>query len=88
MKENTQNNKLRITPSTIIRTAILALALVNQVLAATGHSIIDVSDEDINTLVTTIFTVAAAIAAWWKNNSFTQAAIAADEVLKEKKLCE
>ena len=88
MKENTQNNKLRITPSTIIRTIILALALVNQVLAATGHSIIDVSDEDINTLVTTLFTVAAAIAAWWKNNSFTQAAIAADEVLKEKKLCE
>lgn len=82
---NESNNKLQITSGTIARTAILILALVNQVLTATGHSIINISDENINTLISTGFTIVSAIIAWWKNNSFTQAAIMADEVMKEDK---
>ena len=82
---NESNNKLQITSGTIARTAILILALVNQVLTATGHSIINISDENINTLISTGFTIISAIIAWWKNNSFTQAAIMADEVMKEDK---
>ena len=64
----------------------MVLALVNQVLTAMGHSIINVSDDDINTLISTGFTVVSAIIAWWKNNSFTHAAIMADEVLKNEKV--
>jgi SPP1 family holin len=82
---NESNNKLQITSGTIARTAILILALVNQVLTATGHSVINISDENINTLISTGFTIISAIIAWWKNNSFTQAAIMADEVMKEDK---
>ena len=82
---NESNNKLQITSGTIARTAILILALVNQVLTATGHSVINISDENINTLISTGFTIVSAIIAWWKNNSFTQAAIMADEVMKEDK---
>ena len=63
----------------------MILALVNQVLTATGHSVIKVSDDDINTLISTGFTIVSALIAWWKNNSFTQAAIMADEVMKEDK---
>lgn len=85
MQEITENNKLQITSGTIARTAILILALVNQVLTATGHSVIKVSDDDINTLISTGFTIVSALIAWWKNNSFTQAAIMADEVMKEDK---
>lgn len=77
---------MKITAGTIARTAILVLALVNQVLTAMGHSIINVSDDDINTLISTGFTVVSAIIAWWKNNSFTHAAIMADEVLKNEKV--
>ena len=33
------------------------------------------------TLVTTGLTVATSLAAWWKNNSFTPAAIKADQAL-------
>ena len=84
-ESNNSNNKLQITSGTIARTAILILALVNQVLTATGHSVINISDENINTLISTGFTIVSAIIAWWKNNSFTQSAIMADEVMKEDK---
>ena len=80
-------NKMNVTAGTIARTIILALALVNQILTATGHGIINISDDDVNTLISTIFTIISAIAAWWKNNSFTQSALKADEVMREEKLC-
>ena len=51
----------------------------------TGHSVINISDESVNTLISTGFTIVSALIAWWKNNSFTQAAIMADEVMKEDK---
>lgn len=76
---------MKISAGTIARTIILALALVNQVLTATGHNVINVSDDDINTLISTIFTIVTALIAWWRNNSFTQPALKADEVMKELK---
>ena len=82
------NQKQTVTPGTIARTLILALALINQILTASGHSIIAVSDDDINTLITTGFTVVSALLAWWKNNSFTRPALKADEVMREEKQCE
>lgn len=76
---------MKISIGTAARTVILLLALVNQVLTVTGHSIINISDEDINTLISTGFTVITAVIAWWKNNSFSSAAIKADELMKELK---
>lgn len=71
----------KITAGTIARTICLALALINQVLVMTGHSIIPIEDSTVEVLVTNIATIAAALAAWWKNNSFTPKAIAADKQL-------
>ena len=82
---NTKNNKMNITSGTIARTIILVLALLNQLLTATGHSVINISDESINTLISTSFTIVTAVIAWWKNNSFTQSALKADEVMRELK---
>ena len=82
---NFMNNKLNITSGTIARTIILVLALLNQILTATGHSVINISDESINTLISTGFTIVTAVIAWWKNNSFTQSALKADEVMRELK---
>lgn len=76
---------MKISASTIARTAILALALVNQILSATGHPVIPIEDAQIETLVSTGFTVVAALVNWWKNNSFTAAALKGDEVMKEAK---
>lgn len=70
-----------VSSGTIARTVILALALVNQVLSACGLAVLPIEDEDIESLVSVVWTVAAALAAWWKNNSFSAAAVQADETL-------
>lgn len=76
---------MKVSAGTIARTFVLALALINQLLTVFGYNVIDISTETINTLITTIFTVITAIISFWKNNSFTKAAIEADEVMKELK---
>ena len=77
---------MNITKGTLARTIILALALINQVLSVCGVAVLPIEDGQVETLVSTAWTVVAAAIAWWKNNSFTSAAIAADQVLKESKL--
>ena len=77
---------MKVSSGTIARTIVLAIALINQLLMAFGYNVINISDETINTLVGTIFTIVTALIAFWKNNSFTQAALEADEVMKELKL--
>lgn len=75
------NNK--VTTGTIIRTVLLSLALINQILTATGHSMIPIEDETITQLITNLATIITAIIAWWKNNSFTKAALAGDKAMHE-----
>lgn len=77
--------KEKVNAGTITRTIVLALALFNQVMTATGHAILPIDDETVNNLVSSAFTVVAACIAWWKNNSITPAAKEADKVLKELK---
>ena len=72
-------NKIKV--ATLTRTAVLILALTNQILSATGHSPIPVDDAQLEQLISTGMTVGAAIWAWWENNSFTKEAIAADNYL-------
>lgn len=69
----------------IIRTIILAVALLNQVLMLAGIQTIPVDDAALAEWLSMAFTGAAAVWAWWKNNSFTKAAIEADEILADLK---
>ena len=78
-------SKNNITAGTIARTIILLLALTNQVLAMCGKQILNIADDDIYQVVSIIFTIGASVWGWWKNNSFTQEAIKADEVMTELK---
>ena len=78
---NTTTNK--ISAATIARTACLLLALTNQVLTACGRPILPIESETLNQLVTSGLTVAAALVSWWKNNSFTRVALAADSFLTQ-----
>ena len=71
--------KHKISPSTIARTVALALALTNQILSATGHAVLPIESAQLEQLVSTGLTVAAALVSWWKNNSFTPEAIEADD---------
>lgn len=75
---NTNTNDLTVKTGTIVRTICLALALINQLLSASGHAVLPIQDEQAETLVTVAITVAVAVWNWWKNNSFTKKAIAAD----------
>lgn len=76
---------MKIKASTIARTAVLALALANQILSAAGKSPLPIDSATLEPWVTTGLTTAAAVWAWWKNNSFTPEAIRADELMKEMK---
>ena len=80
MKQN-----CHISPSTMARTAALALALTNQVLSATGHAVLPIESAQLEQLVSTGLTVAAALVSWWENNSFTAEAIQADDYLTRLK---
>ena len=50
-----------------------------------GVSPLPIEDEQVETIITTTWTVIAAVWAWWKNNSFTQAALAGDALKNELK---
>lgn len=77
---------MEITAGTIARTIILALALINQLLSASGHAVIPIEDATIESLVSTAFTVIVALVAWWKNNSFTKTAQFGDFCMREKRI--
>ena len=64
-----------ISASTLARTAALALALTNQVLSAVGKPILPIESAQLEQLISSGLTVAAALASWWNNNSFTPEAI-------------
>ena len=68
-----------ITAGTIARTAVLLLALTNQMLSAMGKSPLPIESTTVEQLVTAGITTIAALVAWWKINSFTKEAIAADK---------
>lgn len=68
----------KISGDTIARTVILALALLNQILIVCGHPILKFEEDTVYQLVSVLWTTAASIAAWWKNNSFTCLACEAD----------
>ena len=72
-------NNLKISTGTIARTAVLLLALTNQVLSALGRPMLPTESQTVEQLITAGITTVAALVAWWRNNSFTAAAIQADK---------
>lgn len=64
-----------MTKGTIVRTIVLFVALLNQILVSFGKSPIPLDEAMINdiavqldVLLASIFTAGAAIVAWWKDN--------------------
>lgn len=73
--------KKKMETGTIVRTAVLVFALINQVLTISGYNPLPFTEGEFGEAVSMVLTVGAALWTWWKNNSFTQAAIEADEKL-------
>lgn len=75
---------MKIETSTIVRTVILALALINQWFVMVGMTPVSgVDQEALYSFISTGITIVMSIMAWWKNNSFTQPAVKADVYMKE-----
>ena len=72
-----------IKKSTIVRTIMLLIVLINLVLKAFGIDVISVEESLIATIVEMLIEVAVIVVAFWKNNSFTPKAIKADEFLQQ-----
>lgn len=77
--------KYEIKKDTIIRTACLALSWVNYYLTTKGKSPLPISDAQVQTGVSYGLMLAATIWSWWKNNSFTQPALAGDVAMRAAK---
>ncbi len=80
-----QRNEVIISKGTIVRTIMLVLVLVNMILQHFGIDIIKVDENEIASLVEILIQLAVIVVSFWKNNSFTDKAIRADEFLKNLK---
>lgn len=76
---------MKIETGTIARTAVLVIALINQLCAIMGWTPLDLDEDMIYQVCTIVATIGASLWSWWKNNSFTKAALEADKVLKSIK---
>lgn len=74
---------MKVTKGTIIRTACLILAIINNLLAIFGKSPLPIDDEIVSNVISFGFTTVASLVAWWKNNSFTPNALKADAYLED-----
>ena len=75
-----------IKKETIIRTIVLFLAILNNVLSLLGKNPLPYENEEIENAVTIIVTVIATLWAWWKNNSFTLPARMGDEEMNRQRI--
>ena len=76
---------MKVKSETIARTVCLIVTLINQALAIAGKEKIPVTENQVYQIVSLLATVGVSLWNWWKNNSFTPAAIKADEFMKKLK---
>lgn len=74
---------MKITKSTIVRTILVVMAMLNFGLEKFGVDIIPVTESAVLMFVETTIEIAILAVGFWKNNSFTPKAIKADEFLKQ-----
>ena len=77
---------MKVKADTLARTIFLALSLVNLILSALGKVPLQLEENQIYEICSLAAVIIASLSAWWKNNSFTKAAIKADGVLASEKL--
>lgn len=73
---------MKVSTDTIVRSVCMIVALLNTLLAILGKDKLPFTDSEIYSGLTAVAAVVTTLIAWWKNNSFTQPALKADEQLK------
>ena len=77
-------NISNVKAGTWVRLVLLVISLINMALAAAGKAPIAADYDELYTIVSIVFSVLVGISAYWKNNSFTEAAQTADKYLHEQ----
>ena len=72
---------MKISKSTIVRTILVAVVVINFFLEKLGLDIIKTDENTVMMLVETLIEVAVIAVGFWKNNSYSQNAIKADKFL-------
>lgn len=75
----------KIDAKTVTRTVVLALTIVNTILAISGKDKIPFTENGIYEAVTAILTVIVPLWNWWENNAFTKSARKAEAYRKDLK---
>ena len=68
---------------TLIRTIITAISMLNMILTMTGKNPLPFSEDELYIGLSAVAGLMSTVWSWWKNNSFTPAAIKADKYLEE-----
>lgn len=76
---------MKISKGTIIRTIMIIIVAINIVLKCIDKPIISIGEGEIAEFVEALIEIAAIAIGFWKNNSFSQKALIADEYLHELK---
>ena len=77
---------MKVKADTVARTIFLALTLINLLLSSLGKVPLQLEESQIYEICTLAAVIVASLSAWWKNNSFTKAAIKADTLIESEKL--
>lgn len=73
---------MKVSKATIVRTAMLAIAIINIVLEKCGVDIIKADESTVLSVVESSAELLAVLAAWWYNNSFSEKALKAQKYLE------
>ena len=68
----------KITKGTIVRTIMIGIVIINMILKKFGIDIINTDESTVAGLVEAAIEIGSIAAAWWYNNSFSEAAKKAD----------
>lgn len=79
-------NPVPVDKGAVIRTVVLIVALVNQLLVSAGYSPLPFDDAGVELFVSTVFTAVISLITWWKNNSLTRKARQADKLAAQRGL--
>lgn len=70
-----------VSVGTWVRLVLMVVSLINLALTSAGKLPIEIDNEELYTAISIIFAWVVGVVNYWKNNSFTKAAQAADEYL-------
>ena len=71
-------NGLKVTKGTVVRTILTVVVIINIMLKALGIHPVEIDGASLNSLIESLVSIGVIILGFWKNNSFTDKAKAAD----------